>query len=136
MERKSSNAKSRKLGLIRVFVAVCILFMMFSALTTVLIEKGSVSVDSLNIVVKIILFLAAFLGMTMSLEQGTALPYFLLEGTILVLLLFFLAVVVIDGEESNFTMPIIVFSAAISSFLLKKGKKKARPVSHRRNKNR
>ena len=136
MGKKTTNQKNRGLSLAYAVLWTGVLFIAFSAIVTILIEKGSVSVDSLNVTVKVILFLSAFLGLMLSFERDSNAVLFLLGGVELVLLLFFLAVVVIDGEQSSFAMTLIVFFGALFAFLLKKGRKKTRPAPHRRIKNR
>ena len=114
MGKKTVNQKNGGFRLAYAVLWTVLLLAAFSAIVTILIEKGSIPVDSLNVTAKGILFLS----------------------TLLVLLLFFLSIVVIDREQSSFAMPLIVFSATLLAFLLKKGKKKIRPAQRRRSKNR
>lgn len=136
MGKKTVNQKNGGFRLAYAVLWTVLLLAVFSAIVTILIEKGSIHVDSLNVTAKGILFLSTLLGMMLSFERNSNAAFMLLGGAELVLLLFFLSIVVIDREQSSFAMPLIVFSAILLAFLLKKGKKKTRPAQRRRSKNR
>ena len=85
------NQNNRGLNLACAVLWTGVLSIVFSAIATILIEKGRASTDSLTVIGKTILFLSVFLGLILAFKRDSNAVSMFLGGGALALLLFFLA---------------------------------------------